>query len=364
MSGLGYPALFIGRRTSHKRGGRLIFDVLFDEFPERKELVEIDSTGKHPILRSLISEVSSIKRLKKIDTKRIRIVIIQHNDLRELGIAILLKLMNSKIYIVGPLYHIEKDSLNPFKTSLKKILVLINQKLSLFVYIACINIVITENNDIKKLLSSYNNGINVIVKSPGAEKKALNFIASGHLNWRKDVDILYLGAMSNAKGVFDFISAIRLLDHFNLTVAIAGFANNKISAEVSREVSKIKTLKVELYFNISDDLKFKLLSRSKILVVPSYFEGIPITFYEAMLFRVIVITYYLPSYQSILNRIIVSPAGDIKSISDEIYKTLIKINDFGHFIDDNYTYSSSHTSQIIAKEIIRDIFSLVESNNK
>jgi glycosyltransferase involved in cell wall biosynthesis len=91
-------------------------------------------------------------------------------------------------------------------------------------------------------------------------------------------------------------------------------------------LSKIKKLDLEsnvFYLGfLTEEEKYKLLRASKLYVLPSYEEGIPIAFYEAMYCGLPVVTYYLPPYSDIKDYIMSVPLGDVHSLAIEILRVL------------------------------------------
>jgi glycosyltransferase involved in cell wall biosynthesis len=75
--------------------------------------------------------------------------------------------------------------------------------------------------------------------------------------------------------------------------------------------------------NPTEAKKIELLKQCKVLGFPSYAEGIPLVFYEAMRLGIPVVAYFLPSYVDIKPCIIGVRIGHIEELAKAL-KVLIK----------------------------------------
>ncbi|HFU4233397.1 TPA: glycosyltransferase family 4 protein [Streptococcus suis] len=102
-------------------------------------------------------------------------------------------------------------------------------------------------------------------------------------------NILYLGHISEMKGAFDLILAIKefsLLDiPFNLKIA----GNGEINKAYELLERYNLTSRVELLGWVDEKLKHELLKEADLLILPSHFESFGIVLLEAMSFKVPVI---------------------------------------------------------------------------
>lgn len=352
--------LFVGRKTTFKRGGRLVFEALYQEYGENKLLIEIDSSS-FSIIRSFFSELNSLKYIFQSRKFDIDFIIIQHNDLREILIALLVKFFHKKAVLFGPLYHFENSSINILKVPFKKILVKFNQKLSFLIYLSKFKVVLTEDDSIKEMLNKKARQIIVIVERFGANSDiALSRIISKE-NKEKLIDLLYLGAFDPSKGIWDFLNALLQINQHNLSICISGFSNENMIKEVCTFLQKNQLKKVDIKPNISESEKYDLLHSSKVLVVPSYFEGIPITFQEAMFTRCLVLAYYLPSYNYFKERIFTVPLHEIKALGEEMLKLVNNYEKYSTIIEKNLIFASNNTLQIVAKRVIGKIETIKSS---
>lgn len=109
-------------------------------------------------------------------------------------------------------------------------------------------------------------------------------------NFTKDVsnkDILYLGRINKEKGIYDLLDAISILEkkYSNLSVVIGGTGEEK---KVKSYILKknIKT-EIKLLGWIDNNKKSEELKKCSYFILPSYYEGLPMSLIEAMSFKCI-----------------------------------------------------------------------------
>ena len=94
--------------------------------------------------------------------------------------------------------------------------------------------------------------------------------------------ILFMGELCHRKGVYDLLEAIKLsgLDNARIRVFLCG------NGEIEKVKKRIKELGLEKVVTvpgwISGQEKQKLLDDAYLYVLPSYFEGLPMSILEAM----------------------------------------------------------------------------------
>ena len=103
------------------------------------------------------------------------------------------------------------------------------------------------------------------------------------------LNILYLGHISEMKGTFDLISAIKELSFLDMSFNLKIAGNGEIN-KADELVKKLKlSRQVELLDWVDVIQKQELLKEADLLVLPSYFESFGIVLLEAMSYRVPVI---------------------------------------------------------------------------
>jgi glycosyltransferase involved in cell wall biosynthesis len=224
----------------------------------------------------------------------------------------------------------------------------------------------TENSYMKNYIESLNRDQRIIVESPGIKKE--NIIPLDRVkNLKRDIDLLYLTSMTKNKGIFDFLAVVKEMqkEQNDIRIAIAGYASPEVLDYISTFATSNNIPHIELYSNIPENEKYKLYSRSKIYVLPSIEDGIPITFYEAWSYGVIVIGYNLETYTDIKNYFIPVEKGNAKELTDKcrnIYKNYS--DNFNSLMEKAYRYSMNHSYEAGINNIIQGILKINEMINR
>jgi glycosyltransferase involved in cell wall biosynthesis len=235
--------------------------------------------------------------------------------------AFLLKKKNPKARWIASIYHlIPPPSKRPGSYNVFNIISYIEQKLSLAMISRWADFVQTETSILKSMLCLryHISPDKIIVVSGGLNPESIDKIG-----WEKGkiYDACFLARLHPSKGVFDLIKAWKYVCSHkeDAKLAIAGSGPIKIIDSIKNKIKEfnLKDNVILLGF-LSDKEKYKLLKASKVFVLPSYEEGIPVSFYEAMYCGLPVITYYLPTYEEIKSYIVSVPLGDVKKLAEEI----------------------------------------------
>ncbi|MFX0202981.1 MAG: glycosyltransferase family 4 protein [Candidatus Hodarchaeota archaeon] len=239
--------------------------------------------------------------------------------------AFVKKLRNKEIKWFASVYHIVlHPSQRPGGFSLSNLFSYIAQHMSLVLVVRLADMIQTETNFLRnELVRRYRiSPKKIFVCQSGVNPKVID-----NFSWTKGkiYDACFLAHLHRSKGIHDLIDTWEYLceSKKDAKLAIAGDGPIKVINEVK---NRIKDLDLEnnVFFLgfLSEKEKFELLKASKIYVLPSSEEGIPITFYEAMYCGLPVITYYLPTYAEIKDYIVSVPLGDVEGLADEILKVL------------------------------------------
>lgn len=135
------------------------------------------------------------------------------------------------------------------------------------------------------------------------------------------VHALFLGQLVNTKGIYDLLEALslvkeRLQNRFVLHVGGNGDTDSFMS-----EINRLGLEGIVAFEGwVSADKKVDLLMKSSISILPSYFEGLPISLLEGMTYGHALIATNVGSIPEIIdssNGVILDP-GDISAISSAI----------------------------------------------
>jgi glycosyltransferase involved in cell wall biosynthesis len=176
---------------------------------------------------------------------------------------------------------------------------------------------------------------------------------------KKLYDACFLARLHQSKGIFDAISAWALVVKVkkDAQMAIAGGGSVEVVKEIKRLIAKLGLEKnISFLGYLSEQEKYDLFLSSKLYLLPSYEEGIPITFYEAMYCGLPVITYYLQPYSDIKDNIISVSVGDVNKLSETILMVLSNADLSAEFIRKGLIFSKEHTWNGVAEYIVKEIF--------
>lgn len=134
-------------------------------------------------------------------------------------------------------------------------------------------------------------------------------------------DILFLGRLNRNKGVDDLLSAIKIVANKkpNITVTIAG------DGDIMHYTELAKHKGIHQNLNFTGWVERKscdyLLLTHKVFILPSYFEGMPMSLLEAMSANTPILSTNIGGIPEVIkngiNGVLVAP-GDVAAISDGI----------------------------------------------
>lgn len=139
------------------------------------------------------------------------------------------------------------------------------------------------------LAKSWKKNIMEILGNKGDVRILYNPIETREINnTGKTKDILFLGLLREKKGVFDLIEAVKKLDDLDFRLLLGGTGDSeRVKKEIKGTPSENK---VKLLGWVAGEKKRKTMRGSCIYVLPSYFEGLPISVLEAMSYGIPVIS--------------------------------------------------------------------------
>jgi len=160
----------------------------------------------------------------------------------------------------------------------------------------CVLAYLTENNyqqliailDTKKILiERFDNGLNLdLIRN--ADSLSVSY------------DLLFLGRIHQAKGIYDFIRVVSRLQESRkgLKVAIAGSGDIKTTKDLI-DLIKIQSLEqvIDLFGFVSTSKKYSLMKSAKFFVAPSYDDSYPVSIIEAYISGCEIFSYDLPIFK-------------------------------------------------------------------
>lgn len=311
-------------------------------FPKFKCIV--NSSSKNKITNIFIGIYALIKTIIAFWTdKKIKIVHIHtasYNSFWRSSLFIkVAKLFNKKVIL-----HIHGGGFKRFyASSPKKISKTLNNCDTL--------IVLSENwkNYFQNIVSNPDIEIvNNIVPFPSINKTPLHKISTIHL--------LFLGQISEEKGIFDLLSVI--IDN-------KSSLKNKICLHIGG-IGKIQKLTETIENNgisdivkyvgwISGDEKINILNSSDIFILPSYIEGLPVSILEAMSYKMPIISTLVGGIPEIvkdnINGYLIKP-GDKNGLSWAINDLINNPSKIAQMGDESYNLVSPYFPNCIENQLI------------
>jgi len=239
--------------------------------------------------------------------------------------AFVWKLKNRKLKWLAPVYHlVPKASSRAGGSLLKNVLSYVSQQISLRLISRLADLINTETTFVKNELSTrYGIPPERIVAVPsGIDPRIIDNVK---WNGRKIYDACFIARIHPTKGILDLVRAWKEVSKQkgDAKLAIGGTGPTEFAKMLLAEIERFRLgNNVDILGFLSEEEKYKLLKASRIYILPSYEEGVPITFYEAMYCGLPVITYYLPTYTEIKDYIVKVSLGNLKRLADEIIRVL------------------------------------------
>jgi glycosyltransferase involved in cell wall biosynthesis len=141
-------------------------------------------------------------------------------------------------------------------------------------------------------------------------------------------DFCFIGRIFPTKGIFDLIKAFKFVQTRlgRCTLVMIGSGPKIWENRLRMELKKHNlTESVYLMGSVPEEEKYSILKASKVFVLPSYEEGLPIVVCEAMACGVPVIAYDLPTYKDgwMTLPFVKVRLGDVEMLAEKMY-TLLK----------------------------------------
>jgi glycosyltransferase involved in cell wall biosynthesis len=273
---------------------------------------------------------------------------------------LILKFKNKSIGAnwVANVYHIIP---HPFKRpgglTFSNLFSFVTQRISLYLIAKWSDIIFTETSFVKdKIVKQYKISAERIIVCPSG----INPEVIDNFSWSrgKIYDACFLGRLHKSKGIYDLIETWKYVCKHSkdAKLAIAGNGSPEIISELKHRIKSAHLENNVFYLGfLSEEDKYKLLKASKLYVLPSHEEGIPITFCEAMYCGLPVVTYYLPTYSDIKNYIVSVPLGNVTALGNEVLRVLNDVNLFRALSEKGRGFAREHTWDKVAESILYQI---------
>jgi glycosyltransferase involved in cell wall biosynthesis len=100
---------------------------------------------------------------------------------------------------------------------------------------------------------------------------------------KRDIDLAFMGVLSKEKGIIEFLKSCNILKNKNVAIRVVIWGDGILKDQVEQYIDEnnLSTL-VQLKNFIDFHMVPKMLNKIKLLVIPSYSEGLPNCLLEAM----------------------------------------------------------------------------------
>ena len=177
----------------------------------------------------------------------------------------------------------------------------------------------------------------------------VNTLSKSHIN------ITFLGSIENMKGIMDLLSALSSLKKLPWKLTIAG--------EFKDDSYRQMLLNDEGYQKINDRIqftgyvkakeKYKLLSHTDILVLPSYAEGMPVSILEGLSYGVAIVATDVGAnadhFSSICN--LIQP-GDIAGLTHELEQLMMDAELLAKRKNQAYKLANNYTFEALKSQLL------------
>jgi len=269
------------------------------------------TTNKDRFKNLLLNYAERILAFLRIDRQVLRqtdIIISVSDHMPDILPALILSIANPRAKWCACVYHLTR-----LKFDIPSILNFLFQRIALLIISKLADMVITEQDVMKGFLASKLriDPKKIIVCSGGVDTECAD---AAPWNGQKRFSACFIGTLDRRKGIFDLLNAWKIVcqRERSAKLAIVGGGNPMTWANLIRLVKRLGLQENVTFLGFLDEIsKFSVLKSSKAFVLPSYEEGIPIVFYEAMYIGLPVITYWLPSYAGLQDYLEAAPLGAI-----------------------------------------------------
>lgn len=235
------------------------------------------------------------------------------------------KMLRRNAKCITAVYHfIPPPSKRPGGFTISNLLSYTMQRLTLPLLTKWSDLLYTETEFVKEsLVKKFQLPTEKIIKcESGIEPQ---FIDSIKPSKDKVYDGCYVARLHKSKGVLDLITAWKTVceDKPHAQLAIVGMGSTAMIEKVNKQIHEFSLQNNIKYLGFqSEENKYRLLKASRIYILPSYEEGIPITFAEAMYCGLPIVTYFLPTYEPYRNLLITVKLGDKRLLAETIKSVL------------------------------------------
>jgi len=173
----------------------------------------------------------------------------------------------------------------------------------------------------------------------------------------RDIDIIYLASISKAKGIFDIPLILRSIKEVfpNVKAVIVGRMPSDLKIELQKML-KIYGIEnnVDVLGYVDGCKKFELLSRSKVMIYPSYMDTFAISVLEALSVGTPVVAYAIPAIAINYKTSAVTKVriGDTIAMAKKTIEILSNKDHWARLSEEALAFSKSYNWTEIVKNLL------------
>lgn len=243
--------------------------------------------------------------------------------------SFIIKILKPKTKFIVSIHHINE---NPFirksNSFLANTISYLVQQFSLSLIKKKSDLIFVVNNQVKKNLIKKGFCQPIIVTENGLDTEKIEKLVNS-IGTKPTNHISYFGRLSPTKGSMDLpiILSQVLKKYPNIHLDMVGIALPEIKKPLIQKFTQFGCsghYTIHGFIENKDDI-FKILSKSKVLLFPSYEEGWGISLFESIMTKRPVVTYNLPIFKEIFKgKLCTVPIGDTTEFSKKIINFIKK----------------------------------------
>ena len=243
--------------------------------------------------------------------------------------AFLFKLFHPQSLWVNCVHHINESPLRRKSSSLANSLVsFLSQNLSFVLMKTNGNLIIVTNSLVEEnLIGCGFRPKDIVVAGNGLDIDYIKKVAEEFRDKNPRNRICYFGRLNLTKGILDlpkiFIKVLKVYPSYYLD--IVGDAEEEFLETVKREFLKYGCLDKVVFHGFlgSREEVFKVVLRSKVVIIPSYEEGWCLSLFEAAILEKPIIAYKLPVFKEMFTGALkMAEIGNTKEFSDLVLEVI------------------------------------------
>ncbi len=176
-----------------------------------------------------------------------------------------------------------------------------------------------------------------------------------YVETEKEYDLVWMGRFHPQKGLFDAVDVLCKLrnDRPDARLLIIGGGDLRYEKQLKDKVSALGLDNAVVYTGfLGGEEKETWLRKAKLFIMPSYYEGLPLTIMEVYSLGLPIVAYNLPIYKQLAVGLLAVPPGDVTGMAHKAASVLVDTSQLHHLCKKVHQISQQHTSNLMGNEIL------------